>query len=76
MIQLTLQSGLRVLYRSNDILAVMEYEHKVEDNKPDVNSIVTVHLWSIGNTAPIVQHVLVKEGIADIYCILHGVDPC
>lgn len=76
MIQLTLQSGLRVLYHSKDILAVMEYEHKDAEDRPEVNSIVTVHIWTIGSATPIVQNVLVKEDIADIYCILHGVDPC
>lgn len=67
MILLTLQSGLRVLYHEKDIHAVMEYEHKGEDDRSEVNSIVTVNLWVAGSSNPVPQNILVKESIEDIH---------
>ena len=76
MIQLTLSSGLKVLYRNSDILAVMEYEHKDSDDKPEVNSIVTINLWTLGNSAPTIHYVLVRESIDTIYRQLQGAVLC
>ena len=72
MILLTLGSGLKALYHKSDIRAVMEYEHKHAEDRPKIKCIVTVHIWTIGSTTPIVQNVLVRDSIDDIDHAMRG----